>query len=75
MSANRGLVDRATLIFELEKKNMEMLRVDLVSYRHLRAHETVLELVCRHQLEKKKVLRHQPAKTKQHLQQTTNIRG
>ena len=29
-------------------------KIDAVSYTHLRAHETVLELVCRLLLEKKK---------------------
>ena len=31
-----------------------LLRLDSVSYTHLRAHETVLDLVCRLLLEKKK---------------------
>ena len=37
-----------------------------VSYTHLRAHETVLDLVCRHLLEKKK---HNEQKTKVKKQQ------
>ena len=32
--------------------------LDPVSYTHLRAHETVLDLVCRLLLEKKKTIRH-----------------
>ena len=33
---------------------LERIRLDPVSYTHLRAHETVLDLVCRLLLEKKK---------------------
>ena len=41
-------------------------RVDAVSYTHLRAHETVLDLVCRLLLEKKKPLTHEtPSHTTQ----------
>ncbi|WDT36749.1 hypothetical protein PVA38_10755 [Streptococcus pneumoniae D39] len=36
-------------------KNLDNMRyIDTVSYTHLRAHETVLDLVCRLLLEKKK---------------------
>eukprot|EP00657_Telonema_sp_P-1_P009468 TRINITY_DN368_c0_g1_i2.p1 TRINITY_DN368_c0_g1~~TRINITY_DN368_c0_g1_i2.p1 ORF type:complete len:108 (+),score=25.44 TRINITY_DN368_c0_g1_i2:833-1156(+) len=35
-------------------RNLPVLCVDTVSYTHLRAHETVLDLVCRLLLEKKK---------------------
>ena len=37
-----------------EKPGFYRLAVDPVSYTHLRAHETVLDLVCRLLLEKKK---------------------
>ena len=37
-----------------------------VSYTHLRAHETVLDLVCRLLLEKKKPLRHKHTLSAQH---------
>ena len=40
------------LLYELQKKNL--LPSETVSYTHLRAHETVLDLVCRLLLEKKK---------------------
>ena len=37
---------------------------DAVSYTHLRAHETVLDLVCRLLLEKKKKIKYHPNKNK-----------
>ena len=37
------------------KKKVEGVTVKAVSYTHLRAHETVLDLVCRLLLEKKKI--------------------
>ena len=37
-----------------DKTKMDKLRTGSVSYTHLRAHETVLDLVCRLLLEKKK---------------------
>src|SRR5665811_1129256 len=42
------------LITKLHKENPQMIRIITVSYTHLRAHETVLDLVCRLLLEKKK---------------------
>ena len=41
-------------LFDLEKDPYELNNVVAVSYTHLRAHETVLDLVCRLLLEKKK---------------------
>ena len=38
-------------------RTLDQLRVAAVSYTHLRAHETVLDLVCRLLLEKKKNIR------------------
>ena len=50
---NRGLFfDRVTQSLELAKRRGG--RAAPVSYTHLRAHETVLDLVCRLLLEKKK---------------------
>ena len=37
------------------KKSMGQMAVEAVSYTHLRAHETVLDLVCRLLLENKKL--------------------
>ena len=39
--------------FNLEGDGLQLEGVDSVSYTHLRAHETVLDLVCRLLLEKK----------------------
>ena len=41
-----------------EKSNGRVVRKCSVSYTHLRAHETVLDLVCRLLLEKKKETKH-----------------
>ena len=41
-------------VYDEEKVRRSMNRVGAVSYTHLRAHETVLDLVCRLLLEKKK---------------------
>ena len=41
----------------------QMAYVDPVSYTHLRAHETVLDLVCRLLLEKKKSKIHKSTRT------------
>ena len=45
-----------------QRRDRSLRRLDLrpVSYTHLRAHETVLDLVCRLLLEKKKQYRPQP---------------
>ena len=40
----------------------EQIRPESVSYTHLRAHETVLDLVCRLLLEKKKIKKHKTKK-------------
>ena len=49
-----------TLIVELEESGIEVffaqVRAGAASYTHLRAHETVLDLVCRLLLEKKRIL-------------------
>ena len=47
-----------TVIEEYLYSAMEDYRIDImtVSYTHLRAHETVLDLVCRLLLEKKKII-------------------
>ena len=42
----------------LSTLEFEILRAMAVSYTHLRAHETVLDLVCRLLLEKKKIIIH-----------------
>ena len=39
---------------QLFEQFMDNFRIEAVSYTHLRAHETVLDLVCRLLLEKKK---------------------
>mgnify|MGYP003379916545 CR=1 FL=1 len=39
---------------EAEQQRLQTLLIEPVSYTHLRAHETVLDLVCRLLLEKKK---------------------
>ena len=41
-----------------EVDGVRALDTDAVSYTHLRAHETVLDLVCRLLLEKKNILEH-----------------
>ena len=57
MSYLRGLLGNST------RKNVEQMALGLrekvrtVSYTHLRAHETVLDLVCRLLLEKKKEIK------------------
>src|SRR5665811_428823 len=48
-----SLTGAAASYGESQKKGLE-LATDAVSYTHLRAHETVLDLVCRLLLEKKK---------------------
>ena len=48
---------RGNLIEQIQYSNSnELVSSDSVSYTHLRAHETVLDLVCRLLLEKKKKL-------------------
>ena len=47
--------------------------VDAVSYTHLRAHETVLDLVCRLLLEKKKTYKKHVYTTVTYHQKTTSI--
>ena len=44
-------VDQVELV---RRRVLELIHQDAVSYTHLRAHETVLDLVCRLLLEKKK---------------------
>ena len=56
MLRNHGLV---TLGRSVAEAFILMLNLDPVSYTHLRAHETVLDLVCRLLLEKKRDLRTQ----------------
>ena len=60
---------RAIVGLELQ----EARAIDPVSYTHLRAHETVLDLVCRLLLEKKNLLyhTHQTRQTKQQETPTT----
>ena len=41
-----------------DERRLDPCRVAAVSYTHLRAHETVLDLVCRLLLEKKKLQHH-----------------
>ena len=50
-----GVVGRAALPVEAGHHGRVAVGVGPVSYTHLRAHETVLELVCRLLLEKKKI--------------------
>ena len=57
-AAFAALVERATLSFRRQKAGFLIQGDDRpVSYTHLRAHETVLDLVCRLLLEKKKTKR------------------
>ena len=51
--AGKGIPTSGTIGYELFDKSTMA-----VSYTHLRAHETVLDLVCRLLLEKKKTQRH-----------------
>ena len=52
---NRVIVTAAVPIFDTNNKRViGVLQLAPVSYTHLRAHETVLDLVCRLLLEKKK---------------------
>ena len=44
--------------------------IDAVSYTHLRAHETVLDLVCRLLLEKKKTQHNEQTKQKKNTNRT-----
>ena len=44
-----------------------------VSYTHLRAHETVLDLVCRLLLEKKKIIKKKRKKKRENAHTQTNI--
>ena len=49
-----GLAPSADLLAQLVDQLFAVVRLETVSYTHLRAHETVLDLVCRLLLEKKK---------------------
>ena len=49
-----GGLERAIALVKQKAKIAESEQVQPVSYTHLRAHETVLDLVCRLLLEKKK---------------------
>ena len=46
----------------IETKKAQEARINTVSYTHLRAHETVLDLVCRLLLEKTIIKRHKSTK-------------
>src|SRR5664280_3618234 len=52
--ARRGRRGSRLSLFVQQRQVVAGLRVEPVSYTHLRAHETVLDLVCRLLLEKKK---------------------
>ena len=57
MVSRKGDAGRSMASAAAERDNARMLMkvgMDSVSYTHLRAHETVLDLVCRLLLEKKK---------------------
>ena len=60
VDGNKSQGTHATLLKNLSEavlafqRDLEMMSLDPVSYTHLRAHETVLDLVCRLLLEKKK---------------------
>ena len=60
-STVRGYSDRIMHFFENSALN---LRIRTVSYTHLRAHETVLDLVCRLLLEKKKQIKDKKTRRK-----------
>ena len=59
-SVSEALYLRNSILDDLEKAVTTLhLEEQAVSYTHLRAHETVLDLVCRLLLEKKKQKQHQ----------------
>ena len=67
----RRIVEVAIELTELGRKGPpSRLGVAAVSYTHLRAHETVLDLVCRLLLEKKKTLKKKH--THKHTRNTSN---
>ena len=55
LGATGSIGDSVLKVVRQNKDSLNLYGIAAVSYTHLRAHETVLDLVCRLLLEKKKI--------------------